>query len=381
MINLAYKDISHSLSKFLITAISVGVLLGIVIIMIGVYRGMVFDAKVLVNDIKADIWVVQQDTFGPFAQTSKVHEDLKNQISYQNGIKSAEAITFQTFQMENRYGDFKVMLIGYDPFGDIQVINKSKLIEGRVIQKQHYEIVVSKKTNYKLGEYIQLGRDKFKVVGITKDTVSNGGDYLIFTSLKDAEVLQFTYTNERIRSDDNRGIKGGNPHLVNAIIAQTIDGYNPTVVARNIEATTHKKVFTKSEELKLLLEKVIKKSSKQIGLFTLILIIVSIVIIALIIYTMTLEKIKEISILKLIGISNFTISKMIIQETVVLGVLAFISGNVFARLISGGFPKRIVLENGDAFTLFGIILVSSIFASLFGIYKVIKTDPSAAIGG
>jgi len=44
MINLAYKDISHSLSKFLITAISVGVLLGIVIIMIGVYRGMVFDA-------------------------------------------------------------------------------------------------------------------------------------------------------------------------------------------------------------------------------------------------------------------------------------------------------------------------------------------------
>jgi len=381
MINLAYKDISHSLSKFLVTAVSVGVLLGIVIIMIGVYRGMVFDAKVLVNDIKADIWVVQQDTFGPFAQLSKVHEDLKNQISYQNGIKSAEAITFQTFQMQNRYGDFKVMLIGYDPFGGIQVINKSKLIEGRVIQKQHYEIVVSKKTNYKLGEYIKFGRDRFKVVGITKDTVSSGGDYLIYTSLKDAEILQFTYTNERIRSDDNRGIKGGNPHLVNAIIAQTVDGYNSTLVARNIEVTTHKKVFTKSEELRLLLEKVIKKASKQIGLFTLILIIVSIVIIALIIYTMTLEKIKEISILKLIGISNFTISKMIIQETVALGILAFISGNIFARLVSGFFPKRIVLENSDAFTLFGIILLSSVFASLFGIYKVIKTDPSQAIGG
>jgi len=105
------------------------------------------------------------------------------------------------------------------------------------------------------------------------------------------------------------------------------------------------------------------------------------VIIALIIYTMTLEKIKEISILKLIGIPNFTISKMIIQETVTLGVLAFVSGNVFARAVSGVFPKRIVLELGDAFSLFGVILVSSIFASLFGIYKVIKTDPSDAIGG
>lgn len=191
MINLAFKDITHSLSKFLITAISVGVLLGIVVIMIGVYRGMVEDAQILVNDIKADIWVVQQDTLGPFAQTSKIHEDLKEQISYQNGIKYAEAITFQTFQMENRYGDFKVMLVGYDPFGKIDVIDKYKLVEGRLIQQQHYEVVVSQKTNYKLGETIVMGRDRFKVVGITKDTVSNGGDYLIFTSLKDAEVLQF----------------------------------------------------------------------------------------------------------------------------------------------------------------------------------------------
>ena len=381
MINLAYKDIIHSLSKFLITAISVGVLLGIVIIMIGVYRGMVADAKVLVDDIKADIWVVQQDTIGPFAQTSKIHEDLKNQISYQEGIAYAGAITFQTFQMENRYGDFKVMLVGYDPFGEIEVIDKAKLIEGRILQKQHYEIVVSKKTNYKLGEYIQLGRDRFKVVGITRDTVSNGGDYLIYTSLKDAEVLQFTYTNERIRSDGNRGIKGNNPHLVNAIIGKTKDGYNPQKVAMNIEQSTHKKVFTKNAQKNLLLQKVIKKSSKQIGMFTVILIMVSVIIIALIIYTMTLEKIKEISILKLIGIPNFTISKMIIQETVVLGILAFISGNIFAYLISGGFPKRVLLLSSDAFTLFVIILISSIFASLFGIYKVIKTDPAQAIAG
>jgi len=381
MINLATKDIQHSLSKFLITAVSVGVLLGIVVVMIGVYRGMVYDAQVFIDDVKADIWVVQQDTLGPFAQTSKIHEDLKNQISYQDGISAAEAITFQTFQMENSYGDFKVMLVGYDPFGDIDVIDGSKLIEGRRLQKQHYEVVVSKKTNYKLGEYITMGRDRFKVVGITDDTVSNGGDYLIFTSLKDAQTLQFTYTNERIRSDENRGIKGGNPHLVNAIIAKTKDGYDPSIVAKNIENTTHKKVFTNEDQRDLLLQKVIKKSSKQIGMFTVILIVVSIIIIALIIYTMTLEKIKEISILKLIGIPNFTIAKMIIQETVVLGVLAFISGNVFASLISGSFPKKILLLPSDSIGLFVVILISSIFASLFGIYKVIKTDPAQAIAG
>ena len=381
MINLAYKDIVHSLNKFIVTAISVGILLGIVIIMIGVYRGMIFDAKELVNDINADLWVVQQDTLGPFAQTSKIHEDLKDRISYQDGVKYAEAITFQTFQMENSYGDFKVMLVGYDPFGKISVINKAKLVKGRVLKKEHYEIVVSQKTHYKLGEKIKLGRDYFTVVGITKNTVSNGGDYLMFVSLKDEQILQFTYTNERIRSDEARGIKGSNPHLVNAVIAKLKNGYDPKKVAKKMESATHKKVFTKAEQIKLLLQRVIKKSSKQIGLFTFILIIVSVVIIALIIYTMTLEKIKEISILKLIGISNFVIIKMIIQETMVLGILAFISGNIFARSIADKFPKRIVLELSDAWSLFGIIIVASIFASFFGVYKVLKTDPSEAIGG
>jgi len=381
MINLAIKDIEHSFSKFIVTAISVGILLGIVIIMIGVYRGMVFDAKEFVKDLNVDIWVVQQDTLGPFAETSKIHEDLKNQISYQEGIKAAEAITFQNMQLSNDYGDFKAMVVGYDPFGKISAINPQKLIAGRSLKKQHYEIVVDVKTHYKLGEKIKLGRDIYTVVGITKNTVSNSGDYLMFVSLKDAQILQFTYSNERIRRDEKRGISGGNPHLVNAIIARVKKGYNPQEIAKRIADNTNKSVYTTQDELKLLMYRVIKKSSKQIGTFTVILIIVSIVIIALIIYTMTLEKMKELSIMKLIGIPNSTIAKMIMQETMILSALAFIAGNIFAHMISGRFPKRIVLLWNDSFLLFAIIIVFSIFASFFGIYKVMKTDPTEAIGG
>ena len=29
------------------------------------------------NDINADLWIVQEDTLGPFAESSRVHEDLK----------------------------------------------------------------------------------------------------------------------------------------------------------------------------------------------------------------------------------------------------------------------------------------------------------------
>ena len=39
MINLAQRDIAHSLGKFIVTALGVGMLIGVVLIMIGVYRG------------------------------------------------------------------------------------------------------------------------------------------------------------------------------------------------------------------------------------------------------------------------------------------------------------------------------------------------------
>ncbi|MBP6714165.1 MAG: ABC transporter permease, partial [Aliarcobacter sp.] len=93
MINLAKKDIAHSLGKFLVTAMGVGMLLGMVLVMIGVYRGMVVDAEILINDINADLWVVQENSMGPFAESSRVHEDLKYSINIIDGVKYSEAIT------------------------------------------------------------------------------------------------------------------------------------------------------------------------------------------------------------------------------------------------------------------------------------------------
>jgi len=96
---------------------------------------------------------------------------------------------------------------------------------------------------------------------------------------------------------------------------------------------------------------------------------------------MTLEKMKEISIMKLIGIPNSVIIKMIVQETLLLGFLAFVFGNAFSHLIYTKFPKRVVLELPDAWMLFIVVILASILSSFIGVKKVISADPAAAIGG
>jgi putative ABC transport system permease protein len=381
VINLARKDVTHSLGKFLVTAMGVGMLLGVVLIMMGVYRGMVVDAEVLIGDINADLWIVQEDTLGPFAESSRIHEDLKNSISIIEGIKHSEAITFQNTQLPNGAKPIRVMAVGYDPFGDINPINKERLVEGSYLSKDHFQIVVSKETGFKLHDEIILARDRYEVVGLTEKTVSSGGDFLVYISLKDAQKIQFSYSNNRVRNDRIRGGKSADTAMVNAIVATVKEGYNTNEIAQNIKEWKHKSVYTKEEQSTILTKNLIERVAKQIGLFTAILILVSTIIIALIIYTMTLEKMKEISIMKLIGIPNSVIVKMIVQETVLLGVLAFIAGNIFSHITYDKFPKRVVLEFPDAWMLFIVILIASIFSSFIGVKKVISADPAAAIGG
>ena len=381
MINLAKKDIAHSLGKFLVTAMGVGMLLGMVLIMIGVYRGMVVDAEILINDINADLWVVQENSMGPFAESSRVHEDLKYSINIIDGIKHSEAITFQNIQLPKNPMPIRVMAVGYDPFGNINPINEARLIAGTKLTNDHFQIVVSKETGFNLQDKIILDNDIYEVVGITEKTVSSSGDILIYISLKDAQKLQFSYSNNRIRSDRERGIKNSDVTMVNAIVATVKEGYNTQEVAQNIKEWKYKSVYTKQEQKEILTKNLIERSAKQIGLFTAILILVSTIIIALIIYTMTLEKMKEISIMKLIGIPNSVIIKMIVQETLLLGVLAFISGNIFAYILYDKFPKRVVLEIPDGAMLFVVVVIASILSSFIGVKKVISADPASAIGG
>ncbi|MDQ1337934.1 MAG: putative transport system permease protein [Campylobacterota bacterium] len=381
MINLAKRDIEHTLGKFIVTAMGVGMLLGIVLIMIGVYRGMMVDAEILLDDISADLWIVQEDTLGPFAESSRVHEDLKDIIYVTEGIDKSEAMTFQNIQLPHPEKAVRVVAVGYDIYGSINPINPKRLIEGRELKNDHYEIVVTDKTGFKLDEKIKLGRNLYTVVGITHSTVSNGGDPLVYISLKDAQDLQFSYSNKEIQNNEARGVKNSEVFMVNVIVARVKSGYDVDEVAQEIRKWQHKSVYTAVQQKTILTKNLIEKSAKQIGLFTAILVVVSTIIIALIIYTMTLEKMKEISIMKLMGLPNSLIISMIVKETLLLGVFAFIFGNIFSHLVYDKFPKRIVLEIPDAWGLFGVVIIASILASFVGVKKVVSADPAAAIGG
>ncbi|HVB66532.1 MAG TPA: ABC transporter permease, partial [Acetobacteraceae bacterium] len=96
--NLALRDVRRNKLRFALTGLGVGMLLGVVIAMMGIYEGALADALRLPRAEQADLWVVQPRTFGPFAEPSRIPRDTRDLIRRMPGVAAAGAVTFQTVQ-------------------------------------------------------------------------------------------------------------------------------------------------------------------------------------------------------------------------------------------------------------------------------------------
>lgn len=397
MISLAGRDIAHSWGRFVLTGIGLGLLIGVTLTMAGVYRGMVDDARRVLDNSGADLWVVQQETQGPYAESSSIRDDTVRSILGLPGVARAANVTYFTMQVRHQGSDVRAMVVGFEPG---QPGEPAYLVGGRHITRGHYEAVADVRTGFRLGESIRIRRHDYSVVGLTQRMVSSGGDPMVFVALKDAQEAQFLKDNDAILNDRARtavnpalnrpGVPGlleaiqatqGSNHNVNAVLVQVHPGADPEQVAAPIRRWKHLEAITRTQMEEILVAKLIATSAKQIGMFLVILAIVSAAIVAFIIYTMTLGKIREIAVLKLIGTRNRTIAGMILQQALGLGLIGFIVGKLAATVWAPVFPKYVLLEPGDAVRgLLAVMLICAL-ASTLAIRVALKVEPAAAIGG
>ena len=247
---------------------------------------------------------------------------------------------------------------------------------------------------------VRIRRNEYTVVGLTRRMVNPAGDPMMFIPLKDAQEAQFLKDNEAIVDDRNRlaanprstgpacracSRRSGDPDLQpqrqRGAGARRSRASTRARVADNIARWKRLQAYTRDDMEEILVATLIASAAKQIGLFLLILAIVSIAIVAFIIYTMTLGKIKEIAVLKLIGTRDRTIAAMIMQEALGLGVIGFFVGKFAATLWGPVFPQYVLLETGDAARGFVLTLVVCALASAAGDPRRAQVDPAEAIGG
>ena len=375
--NLAYRDVRHNLFRFLLTCLGLSLLLCVVLAMIGIYRGIVIDALTIPRIAAADVWVVAANTRGPFAEASRIPGDSREAIARVHGVAEAGSVTYQTVEGTGRGRKLRLYVIGYEPG---RPGGPREIVEGRSIGRSHYEILADRRSGLEPGDRVQLGRKTFTVVGLTAGHVASGGDPVVFMTLLDSQKLQFELAPPAARIERARGAEVQAQDTVNAVIARVQGNATADQVADAVRRWKHLTALTAVEQEEILTRSVVDMARRQIGLFTSILLTVSAVVIALIIYTMTMEKIRQIATLKLIGAPDSKIVGMILQQSLALGLVGFTFGALLIFNIKDYFPRRVVLEPDNVAALGLIVFAVCVLASGLGVRAALRVDPATALG-
>jgi putative ABC transport system permease protein len=401
--NLALRDIRHNFPRFAFTTVGIGLLLMIVMGMGGIYRGLIFEATLLVNKIGADLWIVQGNTRGPFAESSRIPSNLEERLLAVPEISRARRFVSHTIQREHHQKNLRLMVQGLDYPNDKG--EWVSLVAGRVLGQAHFEMIADRSLGLLLGEQVKFGKDFYRVVGLTQGMSGIAGDGLAFFSVRDAMAIQFDQPSEAIRlertarfarseTDDTAqmqpflleraaGLASRIPELptlqVSAILVSLQPNANSEHIINLLSAWSDITVYTAQQQRDLLLSGTVDKSKRQLGLFSILLIIISTIVIALIIYTLTLDKIHDIALLKLIGARNRVIIGLILQQALLMGILGYGFAWWMGQYLFPYFPRQVLLETTDLIILGLITIAISVLASLLGIWKALRVEPNTVL--
>ncbi|MDR4650908.1 MAG: ABC transporter permease [Nitrosomonas sp.] len=401
--NLAVRDIRHNFGRFILTTFGISLLLMLVMGINGQYRGLVFEATLLINRIGADLWIVQNNTRGPLSEVSRIPGNIEDRVRAVPEVALARQFVSHTIQRERHGKTLRMTVQGLawpDDKGDWV-----PLITGRSLQQAHFEMIADRSLGLALGEQIKLGKDIYRVVGLTSGMSSSAGDGMAFFTVSDAIAIQFDAPAEAMRLEraarhartEDQDIGRTQPLLleraggpsqviselplppVSAVLVTLQPGAAIDRIISQISAWPDVTVYTVQQQKEFMLSGHVDKSRRQLLLFRILLIVVSTIIIALLIYTLTLDKIRDIALLKLIGARNRVIVGLILQQALLMGVLGFGLARWLGLYAFPYFPRRIVIETQDLIQLAATVIIIAVLASLLGIWKALRVEPNSVL--
>lgn len=434
--NLAFKDIRYHRFKFLSSTLGVSLLIMVIVTIGGIVRGVIQDSATVIEKTGADLWVVQAygahpqgGTLGPFVETSRLPQSVYHAIEAVPGVAQASPLAMAwehvpvmphpTRLMKFMYANAllntasmvqpgwmampkmqRFILIGYQPG---KLGGPPAIVAGRGIEASHYELVADMGTGFHVGQRVRLGNFDYTVVGLTRHMVGYTADPVVYASLADAQNIIFQADPNLLRSqraaleERYAGLTATQPRMtatlagaatatladtrfINAIAVKLQPGVSAQAVAAHIRRWQHLQAYTAAESVNLQLMGSNRLILFQLALFRDILVVIAGIVIGLIIYTFTLDKLHEIAMLKLLGAPNRLVYGMILQEALLMGIAGTLFGSVLERIVEPYFPRRVIATNGDVLQMLVVMTVVTFLASILAVRRAVHADPRSVIG-
>ncbi len=374
MWTLARKLLLHDRLRFAVAIAGVSVSVMLVLVQVGLYFGFMDTASSLIDASSADLWVGKAGNES-FEFASPFDERAYYQVASVPGVERAERVlmNFAQFKLEDG-GDLGVQVVGLDE--GATMLAPWHVIAGDVKRLAEPGAIVLDRTEYDklridhVGHTTEVNGVRAQVVAMTKGIRSFTTSPIVFTDLRTARSYMPTLGTD----------------AVTYVLVKVKPGVSPLWVKAQIDQLPHLAAYTTHEMSERTRMYWSKRTGVGAGFFTTAVlgVIVGFVVVGQILYSGTLQYIREYGTLKAMGARNSMVVRVILAQAMISAALGFVVGGVLAFGMQAAMAKA-NLSVALFPSLYGVTLIVTIamcsFAALLSIVKVLRLDPASVFKG
>ncbi len=323
-------------------------IVGLTILLMAIVMTLLFIMSGLVNQFNTEPglatqraggdrnWIVAQGTGGPFTSPRPIDAEMFTSVPGDDVLVTMGSLD-----------GLRVSIVGrnYDRATE-------PVLTTGTYPLQPGDIVIDESAGYQVGDPVLFGRAPGRVVGLTSDATVLAGVPIVFVELGFHQDIAL----------------GGR----NLILARLTDQI-PERLPPELKLMTPDEV---AEDTLLPLDGAIA----SVTLVQVLLWLITIIIIAAIIYISALERTRDFAVLKAVGGKNRDLGLSLLVQGVVMTLLAVAVAGVLQMFLAPSFPLKVRVASSAWFTIGAGAVAAALAAGLAGVMKVRATAPAEAFG-
>lgn len=377
MWNLARKLLLHDKLRFVVAIAGVSVSVMLVLVQVGLYFGFMNTASSIIDASSADLWVGKKNNES-FEFATPFDDRAYYKVASVPGVQHAERVLINFAQFKIADGsDLGVQVVGVESARDHgPLMAPWNVSAGDVKRLAEPGAIVVDRSEYpklkidRVGHTTEVSGVRAEVVAMTTGVRSFTTSPIVFADIKTARSFL-----PQLGKD-----------AVTYVLVKVDPKWNVNDVKKSIDALPHLAAYTTSEMSQRTRHYWSSRTGVGAGFFTTAVlgIIVGFVVVGQILYSGTLQYIREYGTLKAMGAKNSAVVKVILSQAMISAALGFVVGGGLAvamRAAMAGANLTVALSPELYAATAVITAVMCSFAALLSIVKVLRLDPASVFKG
>jgi putative ABC transport system permease protein len=377
MWTLARKLLLHDRLRFAAAIAGVSVSVTLVLVQVGLYFGFMDTASSIIDASHADLWVGKAGNEA-FEFASPFDERAFYKVASVPGVARAERVVMNFAQLKvGNGGDLGVQIVGVENVpGAPPLLAPWHVIAGDAGRLREPGAIVVDRSEYaktkidRVGTTTEIAGVRAEVVAMTRGIRSFTTSPIVFTDLRSARSY----------------MPGLGADAVTYVLVKVAPGVSPEGVKAHINALPHLAAYTTAEMSKRTRMYWSSRTGVGAGFFTTAVlgVIVGFVVVGQILYSGTLQYLREYGTLKAMGARNRAVVQVILVQAMISAGLGFVVGGGIAVAMRAAMVKAnltVALFPGLYAATLAVTIAMCSVAALLSIVKVLRLDPASVFKG